>query len=154
MLLCNLVWWSRQRGICFLFIAAICLVKKSSLLLGFFRSLIFLTWCISTPSSLPHITQFAFRLDLVNLAFHTFSRFFKGSCGAVLTFDMFIEGWYFMSINDILFFSFTSNPRSFPNFLNMAARVLNLNFRASVNPQDSLISHPIQAISVLLSAKL
>lgn len=134
--------------------AAICLVKKSNLLRGFFRSLIFLTWCISISSVLPQITQGAFNLDLVNLAFHTFSKFFNGSWVMFTALAIFVAVLYLISINDILLSSLTFTPKSFPNFLKTAARVDNLNFLARVNPQDSFISHPIQATSTLLLTKL
>lgn len=135
------------RGTCFLFIAAICLVKKSNFFV-FFRSFIFLTWCISTFSSLPHMAQTSNNIDLVNFAFHSLSRLFKGSRVILVVRAMFSAVLYLVLMKDTLWPGFLSIPRSFPNFLKVLDRVFNLNFFARVSAHDSLISHPIQATAI------
>lgn len=71
-------------------------------------SLIFLTWCISTSVSLPHITQGAAKFDLVNLAFQTTSIFFNGSWFTPTALAMFVALAYAVSMKEILLSLFTS----------------------------------------------
>ena len=82
-----------QRGICFLLIAASCLVQKFFLPLASFccRSLILRTWCISTFGS-PQTRQLKCNEDFVSLAFHLFG-FDKTCCTGWSMRELWLPAW-------------------------------------------------------------
>lgn len=122
-------------------------MKKSNLLLLTFKSLIFLTWCISTFSS-PHMTHVRPRLVDVNFAFHVLCRLAR--VGPALSFVLarfpMSRSWG-LRIDILNFWSFFCmwHPRSGPNIRKVLLSVLVLNFLVKVRAQDSVISQMIHS---------